>query len=241
MSLFRVRPPNVNKDNHSNKLGEVHHRQRPPQNPCHSSSNKNKSPPAIPYTNRGHPSPPGVNAKILNIATLTLSKDEEEDVASPTPPASVFLNLNAAFAAPQAPHAVLPTRQQQEPPVPPSSYHLHRQHVIGRGSYGQVCIATRTVAPSSPLPHPPPPQQQQQQQQQHVARRKFAAKCVALRPSDTKQLSKLEEEVSILRQANGHPFIIRLVDVLCSPSEVLIVTELGRGGDLFHLLTMHPR
>jgi calcium-dependent protein kinase len=35
--------------------------------------------------------------------------------------------------------------------------------------------------------------------------------------------------------------VIRLYDVFCVDNELFIITELGRGGDLFHLLTTHPK
>ena len=45
----------------------------------------------------------------------------------------------------------------------------------------------------------------------------------------------------VLKELRGHPFIIQLHDVLCIDNELFIITELGRGGDLFHLLTTHPK
>lgn len=104
---------------------------------------------------------------------------------------------------------------------------LHRDLVIGKGSYGQVCIASRGEAEG------------------HNAgrsgkRKKFACKCVMLR-NDPKYIAKLQEEVNVLRELRGHENVIRLHDVFCVDNELFIITELGRGGDLFHLLTTHPK
>lgn len=106
------------------------------------------------------------------------------------------------------------------------AYLLHRDLVIGKGSYGQVCIASRGDAEG------------------HTSgngkRKKFACKCVVLR-NDAKYIAKLQEEVNVLRELRGHENVIRLYDVFCVDNELFIITELGRGGDLFHLLTTHPK
>lgn len=106
------------------------------------------------------------------------------------------------------------------------AYLLHRDLVIGKGSYGQVCIASRGEAEG------------------HNGgagkRKKFACKCVVLR-NDAKYIAKLQEEVNVLRELRGHENVIRLFDVFCVDNELFIITELGRGGDLFHLLTTHPK
>mmetsp|Transcript_8232 Transcript_8232/g.11762 ORF Transcript_8232/g.11762 Transcript_8232/m.11762 type:complete len:507 (+) Transcript_8232:608-2128(+) len=107
------------------------------------------------------------------------------------------------------------------------AYLLHRELVIGKGSYGQVCIASRGESEG------------------HTSsgrgkRKKFACKCVALR-NDAKYIAKLQEEVNVLRELRGHENVIRLYDVFCVNNELFIITELGRGGDLFHLLTTHPK
>ena len=107
------------------------------------------------------------------------------------------------------------------------AYLLHRDLVIGKGSYGQVCIASRGEAEG------------------HTSggrgkRKKFACKCVVLR-NDAKYIAKLQEEVNVLRELRGHENVIRLYDVFCVDNELFIITELGRGGDLFHLLTTHPK
>ena len=106
------------------------------------------------------------------------------------------------------------------------AYLLHRDLVIGKGSYGQVCIASRGESEG------------------HAARsgkrKKFACKCVMLR-NDPKYIAKLQEEVNVLRELRGHDNVIRLYDVFCVDNELFIITELGRGGDLFHLLTTHPK
>jgi len=104
------------------------------------------------------------------------------------------------------------------------AYLLHRDLVIGRGSYGQVCIASRGEAEGGP----------------RGRRKKFACKCVVLR-NDAKYINKLQEEVNVLRELRGHENVIRLFDVFCVDNELFIITELGRGGDLFHLLTTHPK
>lgn len=107
------------------------------------------------------------------------------------------------------------------------AYLLHRDLVIGKGSYGQVCIASR----GEPEGH---------SSGRSGKRKKFACKCVLLR-SDPKYIAKLQEEVNVLRELRGHQNVIRLYDVFCVDNELFIITELGRGGDLFHLLTTHPK
>jgi len=107
------------------------------------------------------------------------------------------------------------------------AYLLHRELVIGKGSYGQVCIASRGDSEG------------------HTSggrgkRKKYACKCVVLR-NDAKYIAKLQEEVNVLRELRGHDNVIRLYDVFCVDNELFIITELGRGGDLFHLLTTHPK
>jgi len=106
------------------------------------------------------------------------------------------------------------------------AYLLHRDLVIGKGSYGQVCIASRGEAEGHA--------------RQGGKRKKFACKCVVLR-NDPKYIAKLQEEVNVLRELRGHDNVIRLYDVFCVDNELFIITELGRGGDLFHLLTTHPK
>lgn len=107
------------------------------------------------------------------------------------------------------------------------AYLLHRDLVIGKGSYGQVCIASR----GEPEGH---------SSGRSGKRKKFACKCVMLR-NDPKYIAKLQEEVNVLRELRGHDNVIRLFDVFCVDNELFIITELGRGGDLFHLLTTHPK
>jgi Protein kinase domain len=116
-----------------------------------------------------------------------------------------------------------PSDQAQRRPA----YLLHRDLVIGKGSYGQVCIASRGEAEG----HTPG---------RSGKRKKYACKCVMLR-NDPKYISKLQEEVNVLRELRGHDNVIRLYDVFCVDNELFIITELGRGGDLFHLLTTHPK
>ena len=116
-----------------------------------------------------------------------------------------------------------PSEQSQRRPA----YLLHRDLVIGKGSYGQVCIASRGEAEGH-------------SSGRSGKRKKFACKCVMLR-NDPKYISKLQEEVNVLRELRGHDNVIRLYDVFCVDNELFIITELGRGGDLFHLLTTHPK
>ena len=108
------------------------------------------------------------------------------------------------------------------------AYLLHRDLVIGKGSYGQVCIASRGEAEGH------------HSNSSKGKRKKFACKCVMLR-NDPKYIAKLQEEVNVLRELRGHDNVIRLFDVFCVDNELFIITELGRGGDLFHLLTTHPK
>jgi calcium/calmodulin-dependent protein kinase I len=119
------------------------------------------------------------------------------------------------------------TAAVQAPPQRRPAYLLHRDLVIGKGSYGQVCIASR----GEPEGH---------SSGRSGKRKKFACKCVMLR-NDPKYIAKLQEEVNVLRELRGHQNVIRLYDVFCVDNELFIITELGRGGDLFHLLTTHPK
>jgi serine/threonine protein kinase len=116
-----------------------------------------------------------------------------------------------------------PQEQAQRRPA----YLLHRDLVIGKGSYGQVCIASRGESEGH-------------SNGRSGKRKKFACKCVMLR-NDPKYIAKLQEEVNVLREVRGHENVIRLYDVFCVDNELFIITELGRGGDLFHLLTTHPK
>merc|ERR1712127_980931 len=130
------------------------------------------------------------------------------------------------------PNPSIPVAQQQQRRP---AYLLHRDLVIGKGSYGQVCIASRGEAEghisNSSSSNPT---------RSSGKRKKFACKCVVLR-NDPKYIAKLQEEVNVLRELRGHDNVIRLYDVFCVDNELFIITELGRGGDLFHLLTTHPK
>lgn len=107
------------------------------------------------------------------------------------------------------------------------AYTLHRDLVIGKGSYGHVCIASRGEAEGHFSSKP-------------GTRKKFACKCVSL-PSNPKHICRLQEEVNVLRVLRGHANVIGLYDVFVLEDELLVITELGTGGDLFHLLATHPK
>lgn len=142
----------------------------------------------------------------------------KETVSTPTPDVQPSFPPPAVTAdSPQ------PSEASQRRPA----YLLHRDLVIGKGSYGQVCIASR----GEPEGH---------NSGRSGKRKKFACKCVMLR-NDPKYIAKLQEEVNVLRELRGHENVIRLYDVFCVDNELFIITELGRGGDLFHLLTTHPK
>ena len=108
------------------------------------------------------------------------------------------------------------------------AYTLHRDLIIGKGSYGHVCVASRgeTEGYFSSKPG---------------RRQKYACKSVSLTGLDPKHICKLQEEVNVLRVLRGHKNVIRLYDVFVVDTELLIITELGTGGDLFHLLSTHPK
>ena len=150
--------------------------------------------------------------------------ETDQNAASVTPgPPDIQSNYPAHVSSSQSQSSA----SQRRP-----AYLLHRDLVIGKGSYGQVCIASRGEAEG------------------HISsssgggssgkRKKFACKCVVLR-NDAKYIAKLQEEVNVLRELRGHENVIRLYDVFCVDNELFIITELGRGGDLFHLLTTHPK
>ena len=139
----------------------------------------------------------------------------QRSMGTSTPPPETF--------PPPAVTTESPSQSEQRRPA----YLLHRDLVIGKGSYGQVCIASRGEAEGH-------------SSGRSGKRKKFACKCVMLR-NDPKYISKLQEEVNVLRELRGHDNVIRLYDVFCVDNELFIITELGRGGDLFHLLTTHPK
>lgn len=145
-------------------------------------------------------------------APLTQYENGHSNTVTPNPPHEV---TNSAAHVSGGHH------QSRRP-----AYLLHRDLVIGKGSYGQVCIASRGEAEG--------------QHSSSGKRKKFACKCVVLR-NDAKYIAKLQEEVNVLRELRGHENVIRLYDVFCVDNELFIITELGRGGDLFHLLTTHPK
>jgi Protein kinase domain len=144
----------------------------------------------------------------------------KDPLASATPPESTQPTFPPPAVTADSPQ---PSEVSQRRPA----YLLHRDLVIGKGSYGQVCIASR----GEPEGH---------SSGRSGKRKKFACKCVLLR-SDPKYIAKLQEEVNVLRELRGHQNVIRLYDVFCVDNELFIITELGRGGDLFHLLTTHPK
>lgn len=149
-----------------------------------------------------------------------------------TPPPGHFGQRPMATPPPDVQPTFPPPAVTSESPQPSESqrrpaYLLHRDLVIGKGSYGQVCIASRGEAEGH-------------SSGRTGKRKKFACKCVMLR-NDPKYISKLQEEVNVLRELRGHDNVIRLYDVFCVDNELFIITELGRGGDLFHLLTTHPK
>jgi hypothetical protein len=140
-------------------------------------------------------------------------------------PATPDTNMQPTFPPPAVTsESPPPSEHSQRRPA----YLLHRDLVIGKGSYGQVCIASRGEAEGHTTAG------------RSGKRKKFACKCVMLR-NDPKYISKLQEEVNVLRELRGHDNVIRLFDVFCVDNELFIITELGRGGDLFHLLTTHPK
>jgi Protein kinase domain len=150
----------------------------------------------------------------------SMSYSKNVPLGNQTPPDSIQPSFPPPAVTAESP---TPAEAAQRRPA----YLLHRDLVIGKGSYGQVCIASRGEAEG------------------HNAgrsgkRKKFACKCVMLR-NDPKYIAKLQEEVNVLRELRGHDNVIRLHDVFCVDNELFIITELGRGGDLFHLLTTHPK
>lgn len=153
-------------------------------------------------------------------ASTPISTFKNAPLGNSTPPDSVQPSFPPPAVTSESPPATESTQRRP-------AYLLHRDLVIGKGSYGQVCIASR----GEPEGHGAGRQGK---------RKKFACKCVMLR-NDPKYIAKLQEEVNVLRELRGHDNVIRLYDVFCVDNELFIITELGRGGDLFHLLTTHPK
>lgn len=173
------------------------------------------------------PSTPGgtVNAShasgntVMNYdAQMTTPYNEGQNATAVTPTHDIQTNYSPHVSSSQSQGSFT----QRRP-----AYLLHRDLVIGKGSYGQVCIASRGEAEMHNIGG-------------NGKRKKFACKCVVLR-NDAKYIAKLQEEVNVLRELRGHENVIRLYDVFCVDNELFIITELGRGGDLFHLLTTHPK
>ena len=146
--------------------------------------------------------------------------NKHNSLGNSTPPESIQPSFPPPAVTSESP---TPEQGSQRRPA----YLLHRDLVIGKGSYGQVCIASRGEAEGH-------------SSGRSGKRKKFACKCVMLR-NDPKYIAKLQEEVNVLRELRGHDNVIRLFDVFCVDNELFIITELGRGGDLFHLLTTHPK
>jgi len=216
-------------NNHSSSTPQYHHpssRQGPTNAPPSSmispSANQHFTPPqSSQFGGSGQP-PHGSSSRNHQHHHVSAPHTPEQSLQPTFPPPAV-----TSESPP-------PSEQSQRRPA----YLLHRDLVIGKGSYGQVCIASRGEAEG------------------HLSsggggamtsssgrsgkRKKFACKCVMLR-NDPKYISKLQEEVNVLRELRGHDNVIRLYDVFCVDNELFIITELGRGGDLFHLLTTHPK
>lgn len=185
-----------------------HYQQSPSGHQSVRQGTTNGPPTAQPNGHFGPPQP----------SPMTYSKNPP--LGNQTPPEAVQPSFPPPAVTAESPP---PGESSQRRPA----YLLHRDLVIGKGSYGQVCIASRGEAEG------------------HNAgrsgkRKKFACKCVMLR-NDPKYIAKLQEEVNVLRELRGHENVIRLHDVFCVDNELFIITELGRGGDLFHLLTTHPK
>lgn len=107
----------------------------------------------------------------------------EQMIQPPSTPHNPFNGGQSTSASSAANSSQYPQRRP--------AYLLHRDLVIGRGSYGQVCIASRGEAEGGKT----------------GKRKKFACKCVMLR-SDPKYIAKLQEEVNVLREVS---FLIDLL------------------------------
>jgi serine/threonine protein kinase len=69
----------------------------------------------------------------------------------------------------------------------------------------------------------------------------FAIKCLnRSRIAHASQSGRLAKEIRLLRMLN-HPNVIRLYEVLHTPSEILMVMEYVDGGDLLEVLNTRPR
>ena len=102
------------------------------------------------------------------------SEYQPEQIQPPVTPMNPFTGTPSSATTPGGSYP------QRRP-----AYLLHRDLVIGRGSYGQVCIASRGEAEGG----------------KSGKRKKFACKCVMLR-SDPKYIAKLQEEVNVLREVS---------------------------------------
>jgi hypothetical protein len=208
----RMRDEHSGRSRSSRDRRPRHHTQQQ-QQPSRQSGNNNAPSSSQPHYSSSAAAPP-------NQTTTPTPYGKHNTLGNSTPPESVQPSFPPPAVTSESP---TPEQASQRRPA----YLLHRDLVIGKGSYGQVCIASRGEAEG------------------HTSgrsgkRKKFACKCVMLR-NDPKYIAKLQEEVNVLREVRGHDNVIRLYDVFCVDNELFIITELGRGGDLFHLLTTHPK
>jgi len=94
-----------------------------------------------------------------------------------------------------------------------STYEIDESHPIGTGKFSEVFLCWRKNAPE----------------------KRYALKVINTRHDDHVSLTRIYEEIDILRLLGNHPSIIQLVDVDDTPelNRIRVVAELCEGGELY--------
>jgi calcium/calmodulin-dependent protein kinase I len=94
-----------------------------------------------------------------------------------------------------------------------NTYEIDESHPIGTGKFSEVFLCWRKNAPE----------------------KRYALKVINTRNDDHVSLTRIYEEIDILRILGNHPSIIQLVDVDDTPelNRIRVVAELCEGGELY--------
>jgi calcium/calmodulin-dependent protein kinase I len=93
-----------------------------------------------------------------------------------------------------------------------SQYEVDEANYIGTGKFSVVHLAWRKYQPE----------------------KRYALKVINTRPDDHQSLTRIYEEVNIMRILGNHPSIIQLIDMDdAMPNTIRLVLELCEGGELF--------
>lgn len=99
-----------------------------------------------------------------------------------------------------------------------NTYEIDESHPIGTGKFSEVFLCWRKAAPE----------------------KRYALKVINTRHDDHVSLTRIYEEIDILRTLGNHPSIIQLVDVDDTPelNRIRVVAELCEGGELYDRIQM---